>query len=96
MKLEVINLPFCFMPGYESHMAGDLNKLSRHMIFVNNEAVNLADYLAERRVHHAQCGPCPHRCFCGGFYDLEDAPEPEWLVSAESLVRPVSPDLEAR
>jgi MoaA/NifB/PqqE/SkfB family radical SAM enzyme len=96
MKLEVINLPFCFMPGYEAHMAGDLNKLSRHMIFVNNETVNLADYLAERRVHRAECGPCPHRCFCGGFYDLEDAPEPEWLVSAESLVRPVSPDLEVR
>ncbi len=96
MKLEVINLPFCFMPGYEAHMTGDLNKLSRHMIFVNNETVNLADYLAERRVHKAECGPCPHRCFCGGFYDLEDAPEPEWLVSAESLVRPVSPDLDVR
>jgi len=96
MKLEVINLPFCFMPGYEHHMAGDLAKLSRHMIFVNNETVNLADYLAERRVHKAECGPCPHRSFCGGFYDLEDAPEPEWLVSADSLVRPISPDLDAR
>jgi MoaA/NifB/PqqE/SkfB family radical SAM enzyme len=96
MKLEVINLPFCFMPGYESHMAGDLAKLSRHMIFVNNEAVNLADYLAERRVHRPECAPCPHRSFCGGFYDLDDVPEPEWLVSVESLVRPVSPDLDAR
>ncbi|RLB47350.1 MAG: radical SAM protein [Deltaproteobacteria bacterium] len=96
MKLEVINLPFCFMPGYEAHMAGDLNKLSRHMIFVNNETVNLADYLGERRTHRPECAPCPHRCFCGGFYDLESSPEPPWLVSADSLVRPVSPDLDVR
>jgi MoaA/NifB/PqqE/SkfB family radical SAM enzyme len=68
MKLQVINLPFCFMPGYERHLAGDLGKRSRHMVFVNNETVNLAAYLAERRVHTDACAPCPHRAFCGGFY----------------------------
>ena len=91
MKLQVINLPFCFMPGYERHLAGDLGKRSRHMVFVNNETVNLAAYLAERRAHTDACAPCPHRAFCGGFYQLEDAPEPPWLVSAESLVRRVEP-----
>jgi len=89
MKLQVINLPFCFMPGYEEFLAGDLGKLERHMIFVNNETVNLAGYLAERRVRRAECAPCPHRVFCGGFYELDDVPEPPWLVSAEDLVRPV-------
>jgi len=96
MKLQVINLPFCFMPGYEEFMVGDLQKLSRHMIFVNNEGVNLADYLAERRVRKPVCEPCPHRSFCGGFYELEDVPEPPWLVSADSLVRPVRPELDVR
>ncbi len=91
MKLQVINLPFCFMPGYERYLAGDLGKRSRHMVFVNNETVNLAAYLAERRVHTDACAPCPHRAFCGGFYQLEDAPEPPWIVSAESLVRRVEP-----
>jgi hypothetical protein len=42
MKFQVINLPFCFMPGYERFLAGDLGKRSRHMVFVNNETVNLA------------------------------------------------------
>lgn len=91
MKIQIVNLPFCFMPGYERWCAGDLNKLRRHMVFVNNDTVNLADYLAERRVHTAACGPCPHRAFCGGFYQLDDAPEPPWIVSAESLVRRVDP-----
>ncbi len=96
MKIQIINLPFCFMPGYERHLEGDLSKLSRHMIFVNNETVNLADYLAERRVRKPECAPCPHRSFCGGFYELDDVPEPEWLVTAESLVRPVRDELDVR
>lgn len=93
MKIQVINLPFCFLPGYERHLAGDVGKLRRHMVFVNNETVNLAAYLAERRVHTEACAPCPHRVFCGGFYQLDDAPEPPWIVSAESLVRRVDPAL---
>src|SRR5690606_5579017 len=67
MKLQVINLPYCFMPGYEAFMSGDLGKLRRHMVFVNNEDVNLAAYLAERRTRKDVCRSCPHACFCGGF-----------------------------
>ncbi len=89
IRFQVINLPFCFMPGYEKYLAGDIAKLSRHMIFVNNEDVNLAEYLAERRVHKEVCGPCAHRIFCGGFYELEDVPEPPWLVDEADRVRPV-------
>jgi MoaA/NifB/PqqE/SkfB family radical SAM enzyme len=91
MKIQIINLPFCFMPGYEEYLSGDLNKLARHMVFVNNETVNLADYLAERRVRKPVCEGCPHRCFCGGFYELDDVPEPPWLIAPEDLLRPVSP-----
>jgi hypothetical protein len=89
MKLQMVNLPFCFMPGYEEFVAGDYAKLERHMIFVNNETVNLAAYLAERRVHKPQCEPCPRRVYCGGFYELDDVPEPPWLVRPEDLVRPI-------
>lgn len=91
MKFQVINLPFCFMPGYEEFLVGDMMKLQRHMIFVNNDDVNLADYLAERRVKKPVCEPCPYAVFCGGFYELDDAPEPPWLVHPEDLVRPVKP-----
>jgi MoaA/NifB/PqqE/SkfB family radical SAM enzyme len=90
MKLQVINLPFCFLPGYEQYMMGDLLKLSRHMIFVNNDDVNLAEYLAERRVRKPVCAPCPHAVFCGGFYELDSVPEPPWLISAADLVRPLA------
>jgi MoaA/NifB/PqqE/SkfB family radical SAM enzyme len=89
MKFQVINLPFCFMPGLERSMLGDLAKLERHMIFVNNDDVNLAEYLAERRVRKPVCAACPHAIFCGGFYELDEVPEPPWIVRAEDLVRRV-------
>lgn len=89
MKIQLVNLPFCFAPGYEAHLLGDVGKLERHMVFVNNEEVNLAQYLAERRTRKPVCEGCAHACFCGGFYDLESAPEPPWLVTPEDLVRPI-------
>ncbi|HSN99963.1 MAG TPA: radical SAM protein [Candidatus Nanopelagicales bacterium] len=93
MKFQVINLPFCFMPGYEEHLAGDMLKLERHMLFVNNEEVNLFEYLRERRVKKEVCGSCPHAIFCGGFYELEDVPEPTWLIRPEDLVRPIAEEV---
>lgn len=90
MKIQVINLPYCFMPEHTSHLQGDMLKLERHMVFVNNETVNLAGYLAERRTRKPQCATCPHACFCGGFYELDDVPEPPWLIEASDLVRPLN------
>ena len=89
VKFQVINLPFCFMPNHTEFLQGDLAKLSRHMVFVNNETVNLGEYLAARRTRKEQCGSCPHACFCGGFYELDKVPEPPWLIAAEDLVRPI-------
>jgi MoaA/NifB/PqqE/SkfB family radical SAM enzyme len=90
MKLQVINLPFCFLPDHHELLQGDLGKLARHMVFVNNETVNLAAYLAERRTRKPVCATCPHACFCGGFYELDDVPEPPWLIAPEDLVRPLA------
>jgi MoaA/NifB/PqqE/SkfB family radical SAM enzyme len=91
LKFQVINLPFCFMPGYERFLMGDMLKLERHMLFVNNEEVNLFEYLRERRVKKPVCGACPHAIFCGGFYEMDDVPEPTWLIRPEDLVRPIDP-----
>jgi MoaA/NifB/PqqE/SkfB family radical SAM enzyme len=89
IRFQVINLPFCFMPGYERYLMGDMLKLERHMLFVNNEEVNLFEYLRERRVKKPVCEGCPHAIFCGGFYEMDDVPEPTWLVRPEDLVRPL-------
>lgn len=93
LKFQVINLPFCFMPGYERYLMGDMLKLERHMLFVNNEEVNLFDYLRERRVKKPVCEACPHAIFCGGFYEMDDVPEPTWLIRPEDLVRPIQPEI---
>jgi hypothetical protein len=91
MKFQVINLPFCFMPGYERFLAGDL------------AASSAAHGVRQQRDREPRGlpgrAPRPHRrlravsarAFCGGFYRLDDAPEPPWIVSAESLVRRVEP-----
>jgi MoaA/NifB/PqqE/SkfB family radical SAM enzyme len=89
MKFQVVNLPFCFLPGLEELLVGDLGKHARHMVFVNNDDVNLAEYLAARRVRKPVCAGCPQHVACGGFYELDDVPEPPWLVRPEDLVRPV-------
>jgi MoaA/NifB/PqqE/SkfB family radical SAM enzyme len=78
MRIGVVNLPFCFMPGYEAFLAPDVGKLERNMVFVNDEEVNLAAYLAARRVRRPPCEPCPHASCCAGFYEMDDAPEPPW------------------
>jgi MoaA/NifB/PqqE/SkfB family radical SAM enzyme len=93
MKFQVINLPFCFMPGYERYLMGDMLKLERHMLFVNSEEVNLFDYLRERRVKKPVCEVCPHAIFCGGFYEMDDVPEPTWLIRPEDLVRPIAAEV---
>jgi MoaA/NifB/PqqE/SkfB family radical SAM enzyme len=89
MKVQIINLPFCFLPGYEQQMVGDLSKFERHMVFVNNEDVNLSQYLATRRVRRPVCNACPHAIFCAGFYELDDAPDPPWIVTAEDAKKPI-------
>ena len=92
MKFQVINLPFCFMPGKEHYLMGDLLKLERHMVFVNNEDVNLYEYLKERRHYTEACESCPHKIFCGGFYKLENVPEPPWVVEPAQVYAPLDLD----
>jgi MoaA/NifB/PqqE/SkfB family radical SAM enzyme len=92
MKICVINLPWCFLPGYEEFVAGDLLKLERHMLFVNSEEVNLFEYLRAQREYRAECAGCTRRIFCGGFYEMDDVPEPEWLIDPADLVRPIAAD----
>ena len=88
MKIAVVNLPFCFLPGYEPFLSGDLGKLERHMVFVNDEEVNLASYLGARRVRKPECAPCPHAILCGGFYEMGEAEEPPWRGMTLDLERP--------
>lgn len=78
LRLSVVNVPFCFLPGHEEFVAPDAGKLARQMVFVNEQEVNLAAYLGERRVRRPSCAPCPYAACCAGFYELGDAPEPPW------------------
>lgn len=78
LHLGLVNLPLCQLPGLERLVAPDLGKRQRHMVFVDDEAVNLAAYLAARRVRRPACAPCPFASCCAGFYELPEAPEPPW------------------
>ncbi len=78
IKFQVINLPLCYLPGYEEYGLSDIGKLQRHMIFVSLDDVNLFDYLQSRRRHEDKCKTCLLSTACEGFYFWPD----EWKDEA--------------
>ncbi len=75
LAIQVVNLPFCFLPGYERFTIPDVGKAARRMLFVNNQEVNLGDYLATRRFQNGKCRSCSWSGACRGFWDYGDSPE---------------------
>jgi MoaA/NifB/PqqE/SkfB family radical SAM enzyme len=78
IKFQVINLPLCYLPGYEEYGLSDIGKLERHMVFVTMADVNLFDYLQSRRRHEKACETCLFSIACEGFYYWPD----EWKDEA--------------
>jgi MoaA/NifB/PqqE/SkfB family radical SAM enzyme len=74
IRFQVVNLPPCYLPGYEEYALADIGKLQRHMVFVSMDDVNLFDYLQSRRRHEKPCETCFFSLACEGFYYWPD----EW------------------
>ncbi|RJO70189.1 MAG: radical SAM protein [Myxococcales bacterium] len=74
LRIQVINLPFCFLPGHEAWALQDYNKSVRRMLFVSGEDVNLADYLGQKRFKNGKCDNCPFDPVCKGFWDFGRSP----------------------
>lgn len=72
LKINVINLPFCFMEGYEEYLTGDVYKNERNMVFVSTEDVNLAQWLTAGRRRTEKCGECEFAIVCDGEYQFEE------------------------
>jgi MoaA/NifB/PqqE/SkfB family radical SAM enzyme len=72
IKTYLINVPWCFFPGYESYVVGDVLKLQRNMVFVTQEKVNLFEYLAGTRVRTEACTDCVFSVACDGFYSFDE------------------------
>jgi len=72
VKTYLINVPFCFFPGYEEHVVGDVLKLQRNMVFVTQEKVNLFEYLAGTRERKEVCDTCAFSVACEGFYSFAE------------------------
>lgn len=67
-KVHLINLPFCFMEGFESYVVWDIQKMERDMLFVWETPSNLYNYLAVKRVKKECCTSCTFSIVCDGFY----------------------------
>lgn len=80
IRFQIVNLPLCYLPGYQQHGLADLGKRERHMVFVGGDEVNLQDYLQARRRHEAACETCLFAFACEGFYFFPD----EWRDSARA------------
>ncbi|MFA6449427.1 MAG: radical SAM protein [bacterium] len=72
IRIQAINLPFCFMEGYEEYLAGDIHKNERNMVFVSEENVNLAEWLAAGRRRGERCGDCEFAIVCDGEFQFEE------------------------
>jgi MoaA/NifB/PqqE/SkfB family radical SAM enzyme len=70
IRFQVINLPYCHLRGLERLVAQDLGKLSRTMVFVTGEEVNLYRYLAGTRRKDGSCEGCLFQVACDGRYDF--------------------------
>ena len=67
-KLQLINLPFCYMDWFEKYVIWDINKMERDMIFVWESPDNLYDYLAKTREKKKKCSDCKYEIICDWFY----------------------------
>jgi hypothetical protein len=68
IEIGIINMPFCYMQGYERFLINDMGKKERVMMFVSNETVQLYDYLNTRREKKECCAGCLYSIVCGGFW----------------------------
>lgn len=78
LRLQVINIPACMLPGYENLLLVDHQKAVREMLFVDGTKVNLAEYLSCRRKKRPICDNCVHALLCNGFWSFagnEEQPE---------------------
>jgi MoaA/NifB/PqqE/SkfB family radical SAM enzyme len=74
LHVSVIGMPYCYLPGLESHVLEDHFKMAREMLFVDGTLVNLGAYLRERRYFRADsCDACPFRLLCGGFWRFDES-----------------------
>jgi MoaA/NifB/PqqE/SkfB family radical SAM enzyme len=72
LRVQVINLPLCFMPDHAEALLPDLLKHQRNMVFVSAEEVNLLDYLRTGRERREACAECLYSVACEGFYRFAD------------------------
>jgi cyclic pyranopterin phosphate synthase len=87
LNIQVVNLPFCYLPGYERWLASDLFKHARNMVFVSAEEVNLASYLRSTRERRTECDACLLSVACDGFYRFEAEETPRRETEPRSDVR---------
>jgi MoaA/NifB/PqqE/SkfB family radical SAM enzyme len=72
VRIQVINLPYCLLAGREDFLVPDLGKLSRNMVFVTRQEVNLYHYLAQCRKYDEKCASCLFAVACDGQYDFSE------------------------
>lgn len=89
LRIRVFNLPWCLLAGYERFLAPDPVVLDREVLYLNDQGVNLFDYLRTQRSFEPGCATCARKAFCGGFYRRTNVPAPAWLTGPEDLPPPV-------
>jgi len=72
IKIQIINLPFCYLKGYEDYLFADVSKIKRNMMFIGSNEQNLAGFLASKRYKDEKCNCCEYSIICGGEWNFEN------------------------
>ncbi len=71
INIKIVNLPYCYLKGYEKYLVQDVLKKERNMIFIGKEEKNLATFLSSKKYKDAECKLCPYNVICSGKWDFD-------------------------
>ena len=72
IAIQLVNLPYCILPGYEDYLIDDAMKQKRRMAFIAKDEQNLSEFLSSKRYKDKECDSCLHSIICGGKWDFND------------------------
>ena len=72
INIKIINLPYCYLKGYEKYLIQDVLKKERNMVFIGQEERNLADFLSSKRYKDTECDSCVYNIICGGKWKFDN------------------------
>lgn len=71
VTVHVDNFPFCYLPGYEEYIVGEMANPWREIAYPSGAIVDVSDVFRFRKKRLPQCDGCRWDTVCGGIQDVD-------------------------